>query len=233
MMKYVLVNESTLADWGHGGELTREILVRIATVCSMQLNGPFSQAWGGGYAVRVALDKDDVQPEETAVWITDSLNVPGACGYHDRLPNGSPVVYISREFATDLTSGAAALSVTISHELLEGAADPATNRWVDLGNNLEEALEVSDRVQDTTYQSIGISLSDFLLPSAFDPGAKGPYSYCNALSAPTAMTSGGYALVRSTVDNEHQVTTNGTVPPAKADKAHHPSSRLYKRGLLV
>ena len=96
---------------------------------------------------------------------------------------------------------------------------------------MEEALEVCDRVQDICYAGFaGVSVSDFLLPSAFDPGAKGPYSFRNSLEAGDTMTEGGYALVRSTANDERQVTTHGQLSEARLNKARHPSSRAYRRG---
>ena len=240
MISYVIVNESTQSDPALGGELTAPVLDMIAEACAEQLNGPFTSAWGGGYAVRA--DKlSGVMPGEVVVLIEDSLSVPGAEGYHDRSDVGAATVFISRVGSTSLTVGVDALSVVISHELLEASADPGANRWADRGNGVEEAIECSDRVQDCWYAAgNSVSVSDFLLPSAFDPGAPRPYSHLDSLGtnlgATPTMTLGGYALVRSVGADEHQATpghprTLGHVGEAKALRHKHPSSRAYRRGL--
>ena len=241
MISYVLVNESTQTDPALGGELTPAILDLIANACAEQLNGEFSRAWGGGYAVRG--DKlESVHAGEVAVLIQDNLPAaPGAEGYHGRSDVGAETVFISRVGSTSLTQGVDALSVVISHELLEGSADPAANRWADRGNGQEEALETCDRVQDRWYSSSnGVAVSDFLLQAAFDPGAPRPYSHLDSLAyntgATPTMTDGGYALVRSVASDEHQATPGhpkrlGVVSEAKAARHRHPSSRAYRRGL--
>jgi hypothetical protein len=175
-MRFVLVNESTTSAASLGGLLTPDVLQDIAVAISWQLNGDVAAEWGGvgTYSLRVGKnDGSDVQASEIAIWIKDALpDAPGAAGYHDRLPNGAPVVYIGRDGSNSLTRGVNALSVTISHECCEAAGDPPANFWADRGDGNEEALELCDRVEDTTYPAPnGVALSNFLLRASFDPGA--------------------------------------------------------------
>src|SRR4029077_10486598 len=141
-MRFVLVNESTTAASSLGGPLTPDVLQDVAVAISWQLNGDVAAEWGGvgTYSLRVGKnDGSDVQPSEIAIWIKNALpDAPGAAGYHDRLPNGAPVVYIGRDGSNSLTRGSNALSVTISHECCEAAGDPPANFWADRGDGNEE-----------------------------------------------------------------------------------------------
>jgi hypothetical protein len=236
VISYVLVNESTRTDPELGGELTPSILDSIATALLWQLSGDFAQEWGGGYAVRADIAAN-VQAGEIIVHIQDALSVPDAAGYHDDSATGLAEVFISRVGSISLTEGAESLSVTLSHELCEASANPAANRWADRGDGNEECLEACDRVEDRFYASPnGVSVSDFLRQSAFDPGAKGPYSRLDSLPNALAMTVGGYALVRSVASDEHQATPCkprivGNPRAARVAKLYHPSSRAYRSGL--
>lgn len=229
---YVLVDESTRTDADVGGELAPSTLKVIAYALKLQLNAEFNQEWGGAYDVRVDR-KENVAPDEVCVNIQDSLpDTPGAAGYHDRLPNGAAVVYIARDGSSSLTDGSYALSVTLSHELCETAADPGANQWADTADGTtEEALEVCDRVEDTFYEAPnGVCVSNFLLRSAFDPGAAAPYDYMGILTEQDGLTPGGYALERP-AGPVSTVTMRGRLPKARRRFKGRPTCRTYRRGL--
>ncbi|HLK88367.1 MAG TPA: hypothetical protein VKZ18_00655 [Polyangia bacterium] len=249
-MRFVLVNESQSTAANQGGTLTPAILQDIAVAVSWQLNGDVAAEWGGtgSYSLRVGqTNGSDVQPTEVAIWIKDALpDAPGAAGYHDRLGNGASVVYIGRDGSDSLTQGANALSVTISHECCEAAGDPPANFWADRGDGNEEALELCDRVEDTSYAAPnGVTVSNFLLRAAFDPGAPSPYDKLGALKDRTGMTPGGYVILRTASSDEHQQTPGGgasakhrvsilgNIRKQKLSKKKNPTSRTYKRGVRL
>lgn len=190
MIRFVLVNECS------DKELTVERLQDIAAAILAQLNGEVSIAYGGGYAVRVASSNDDVQLGECAIWIQDTIIDPGADGYHTSLANGCPVVYVARETVSDLTSSVNSLSVVISHECCEVAGNPGANLFaVKMDGTTEQARELCDRVEDTAYPGFnGVMLSNFLLPSAFNPGAPGPFDHLGLLLDGEGRTPGGYEI---------------------------------------
>ncbi len=229
IMKFILVNEASMKIGGK--YLGQPQLERIARAILCQMNGEFANVWGGQYGVRTGLITD-VKAGECVVSIKDKLpDAPGAQGYHDKLLDGTPVIYIALAGLDSFDTDNNSLSVVISHEILEAAGDPAANRWVDQATGIEEALEMCDRVQDVSYVSLnGVALSDFLLPSAFNPKAARPYSWCDSLVSYGALTSGGYALVRSVKDDEHQVFVHGERSEYKIDRHSNPSSRAAKRG---
>jgi hypothetical protein len=253
VMRFVLVNESTTSASNLGGALTPDVLQNIAVAVSWQLNGDVAAEWGGTgtYSARVGKnDGSDVQANEVAIWIKDALpDAPGAAGYHDRLANGAAVVYIGRDGSNSLTQGSNALSVTISHECCEAAGDPPANFWADRGDGNEEALELCDRVEDTTYQAPnGVAVSNFLLRASFDPGAPAPYDKLHVLTDRAGMTPGGYVILRTASTDEHQQTPSGKlaakdsghrvrieghIRPEKLSKKKNPTSRTYHRGVRL
>jgi hypothetical protein len=127
------------------------------------------------------------------------LPVPDALGYHATLGlGGKPVAYIAVAGVTDFTGSPNALSVTISHECLETAADPPANRWEDRGDGTLLALEVCDEVEDTAYVAPnGVYVSNFLFQSYFSPGSMGPYDQLGILTAQGQETPGGYSIFNS------------------------------------
>jgi hypothetical protein len=196
---FVLVNQSTVTDAQYGGALTDALLEQIGQSVVEQIASDVSPVWGGaGTTIRVGKpDGSDVLPTEVACFIQDTLqNAPGAAAYHDRLPNGAPVAYFAREDNNSILSGSGALSVDVSHEILETIGDPGANRWADYGDlSSSKALELCDQVQNTVYSVGSVSVSNFLLPAAFDPGAPGPWDFLKVMPNGDDY-SNGYMIVR-------------------------------------
>jgi hypothetical protein len=194
-LAFVLVSDST-ATVG-GAKLTTAVLQMIADAVNLQCGLDVCPEWGGTCTVRVASSTTDVQPGEIACWIKDSLSeTPGAAAYHTTLSNGAAVAYFALEDNDSFTKGVSALSVDVSHEILETIADTEANLWADLGNGTERALEICDPVQNTFYQvPNGVDVTNFLLKSAFAPGAPGPWDKMGLLPNQSDY-SHGYEIVR-------------------------------------
>jgi hypothetical protein len=239
-LSFVLVDESTLTDDAHGGALTEEILQSIADACEEQANNDIGPEWGVSATVRVGKpDGSDVGALEVACWIKDSLpDVPGAVGYHATLANGAPVAFFAREDCSSLTAGAESLSVCLSHEIGETLGDMAANLWADMATQqAEKARELCDQCQNTCYAGKGgVDVSNFLLPSAFDPGASGPFDKMGVLQSQDDF-SNGYMITRvvdqSATDQtpSQKVVVHGAIKPTQ--KKRHPSSRTRRRGACV
>jgi hypothetical protein len=217
---FVLINQSSQ----DGAQLAH-----IAAAVELQLNCDFAPYWGGSYKVRVGAATDVAAVGDVAVLLLDALpDAPDAAGYHDTLPNGAPIIRIVFD---------ASVSVTISHECLETAADPGANRWAWGTDGSEYALEVCDPVEAFSYDIDGVSVSAFVLPDYFDPGSTGPFAFPASAPMPlsplTVAVSGGqnYQIVATIGGNEKQVTARGCV--SKPEKRGHPSSRTYKRGVRL
>jgi hypothetical protein len=240
---YVAIVDQSTKDPGYGAS-SAPVLEHMADALTAWLNSDLAGIWGGLYAVRYCPSGDSLQPNEAAAYLVDSLpDVPGAAAYHDRLPTGMPVIYVALdEFDCWLSGGPSndAVSAGLGHELAETAGDPGANRWADRADGTEEAFELCDRVQGGDYAYDSVNVPNFLLPSAFDPGAPGPFDFKNALTTVTGVTSGGYVILRQQggsvgTSGMHVVTGIGfdTMAPKKYAAKRHHSSRAYRRGLRL
>jgi len=101
-------------------------------------------------------------------------------------------------------TGGVALSSVISRELLEMVTNPMGNKASVANINMNGSIQsktilvqVCDPVFDNFYnitssQGIGVELANYILPTWFIPGAKGPYDRMNSLSTPFQLSLGGY-----------------------------------------
>lgn len=217
MLSFLIVDES-----GSNVAPTTQALITEALL--WQLNGDVSREWGGGYSVRWGA-LTDAQPTDRIAHLKPSLpDVPDAEAYHSTLPNGAPVSYFSMVDISGLTSGSSCLSVVLSHELIETAVDPGANRYaVKSDGKTLQALEGCDRVQDCSYAAPnGVYVSNFLLQSAFDPGAPGPWDKMGALQQGEALTPGGYEI---DIAAGGETTTQGKLTA----RAASPYGRIQRR----
>jgi len=182
--------------------------------------------------VRIS-DGTDIAAGEAALLLQDS-GPPSALGWHDE--DGNDVVFGVVD--VDLESSLDDLSQTCSHEILEMAVDGPVNAWRDNGAGVEVAQEASDAVESNRYVADGYTLSDFVLPTFFDPNGPAPYCFLHYQqmvgtdlstasiigfpSSPFATAAGGYQNVRQ--------STNGVVQVfGEAGRNAPPTGRRGKR----
>jgi hypothetical protein len=89
------------------------------------------------------------------------------------------------------------LRVTASHELFEMVIDPIANLWAGATGRTEYAYEMCDPVEEDTFMVDGITMSNFVHPSWFEPfkhpsGTK--FDHLGKLKKPFTMTKGGYVI---------------------------------------
>lgn len=156
---------------------------------------------------------EDVPIDYWPIIIRDDINVPGAAGIHlDK--DGQPF---------SLVQYSNGWSLTASHELLEMLCDPTGNR-VKAGpspkpgqgrvNFLVEVCDPSEAAE-FGYAINGISVSDFYLPSYFDPVAVTGtrYSWTGAITQPRQVLKGGYLSWHDPISDEwFQETYFGNQP---------------------
>lgn len=233
MTSYVLVDDSQGAQLGDGSKTSPAVLEQIASSIMIQVNRDFAAYWGiaqGGVTVRVASSASDVQPSESVVLLQALLtDAPNDIAYHDKTSSGAAAIVVGVGLCQTLTSAGNSLSCAISHEILESEGDRPCNRWVDDGNGKERALEVCDPVEGDTYEINGVSVSNFVTPNYFDPGAPAAYDQMQTLSAPFQVKN-GYQVLRLVGGTESQI--EGEIKLSKAGKAH-PSSRTSRRGAKI
>jgi hypothetical protein len=170
----------------------------------------FCAAWGIPYIPVVLYSPppaDQVGTGEVRLMtIEDTLDVDGALGYHtDEL--GDIFARILAENNAD--SG--------SHECCEESLDPTVDVWKPIGDGREIAFEACDPVEGDSYSqdaTIGegpdaetrqVPVTNYVLPSYFDPNGKAPFDRMGKLTAPFTMDDGGYMVVRDAAGNESDV----------------------------
>jgi len=144
----------------------------------------------------------------------------GALGYHDLTPMGRPILKVFPRL--DALDGVP-WSVTASHEVLETLADPRLCRGAQALDGRWWALEVCDAVEKDTYKVDGVDVSNFVLPSYFEP-PKDPrgaaFDFCGLLRKPLELRPGGYGQWWDPARG-WQTTTNGDLRAARAAMAAH------------
>ena len=152
--------------------------------------------------------------------VSDTPDQPGAAGYHAEGPDGTPYIKVFTFDGTSTLQGPDATSVTLSHEVGELTVDPAANRWADGPDGSDYAMELCDPVEGDTYELQGVSVSNFVLPSYFDPqaAAGSKFDYLGKLKAPFTMTPSGYLIKRTEPGNVSQVFASHA--PDGADCRH-------------
>jgi hypothetical protein len=117
---------------------------------------------------------------------------PGALGYHDMTPTGTPLGKIFPKL--DAEDGQS-LSVTTSHELLEMLADPFLSMACQGPDGKFWAYEVCDAVEDDSYLIDGILVSNFVTPQYFQPPSAMSgvqLDYLKLVTNPYEVRPGGY-----------------------------------------
>lgn len=198
----------------------------------------FAGAWGLEYTPVVLYSPPPAQQVGTGevrlLTIEDSIDGdPSVLGYHtDELG----VVFARVLAGNNAESG--------SHECCEETLDPDVSAWVAMGDGRETAKESCDAVEGDSYlqdATIGedtrqIPVSNFLLPSWFDPNGQHPFDRMGKLTAPFTMDDGGYMVVRDAAGNESDVFAQARVEHggergrmAAERKRARPDSRLSRR----
>lgn len=131
--------------------------------------------------------------------VLDTPDVPGAAGYHDEGSDGLPYIKVFTFAGDPPLVGATALSVTLSHEIIELALDPAANLWADGKDGADYAREGCDAPEAEPYEIDGVSVSNFVYPAFFDPNAAqgSKFDHLEKLTAPFETPAGGYQIRRT------------------------------------
>ena len=149
--------------------------------------GPFWRSWG---IVRADIAAN-VKPGEVEIRTIKHPTQPGALGFHDRKPDGTPIAYVFPELAKSFGDKWTAVA---SHEVLEILGDPYLAVCVQMADGFWDR-EVCDRVEADTYVKDGVTLSNFNTPAAFEPSSAGGdrYDFLGLSTKPNETRPGGYA----------------------------------------
>lgn len=164
---------------------------------------------------------------DAIIGLFDDADQAGDLGWHTE---GAGDNIYGRVFAqpvlanggTTLTAPLSVCSV-LSHEVIETLGDPTCARWAQRADGTLIAYELADPVESDSYQmmitassgeQITGTVSDFVLPSWFDPNAAaGSTDYLGLVTQPFEIRTTGYAIEM----------TGGTVSEAWGE--HYPEWR--------
>jgi hypothetical protein len=136
------------------------------------------------------------KPSDWQFMYFDDADTAGALGYHDLTHNGQP---ISKVFVKTTIKDGELVSVTACHELFEMVIDPIANLWAEAADGTEYAYEMSDPVEEDTFEVDGIAMSNFVHPAWFEPFKHPPgtkFDHLGLLKKPFSMTKGGYVIIK-------------------------------------
>lgn len=192
------------------------------------LDTAFVPVWG--YPAKLLKAKAP-SPGQWAMVFMDDADEAGALGYHDLTIDGQPV---SKVFVKTTLAAKEKVSVTACHELAEMLIDPGCQLWADRGNGTLYALEMSDAVEETTFTIDGITMSNFVFPSFFEPWRKAgsvKFDYLGKVKQPFQTLPGGYQI---TMKNGRQGQVFGSADKArrfaKEDRRMHRSDYRLRPG---
>jgi hypothetical protein len=196
-------------------------LGQIADALQQQLDNHFAPAWGVRADISAPAAKDAIPSGALHVNVVDSL--PGAGGVHLD-DQGKPYA--------EAVNGPN-LSVAISHEVLEMLVDPWGNRFTPgpaidphfPDRHVFYLVEVGDSCEVSNYPIGGVQVSDFILPSFYNPNAVAPFDFLNTLAGPLPhqIPQGCYISWIDPADGKwHQQAADGTFVTADATPSRNP-----------
>jgi len=188
-IKISIINQSTV--------LTDDQIKAVVPALQKQIHNDFAPIWGID-ADLIFVGKTET-PDPSTWWMVmlDDSDTDGALGYHELNSAGLP---IGKVFAKSDKKYGLEWTVTLSHELLEMIADPDINLTSFIQTSPTAgymyAFEMCDAVEDDVfgYQIDGVLVSDFVLPSYFQPEIPAKkWDFRGHLTGPVpAMLHGGY-----------------------------------------
>ena len=236
-IKIAVTNHSTL--------LSDEAAECIVSACRALLD-TFCADWNILKPELVYYKKGTAEPAPMPnTWqfvFSDKSDVDGALAYHTD-EHGSVKAYTFVK--TILDSGGVRLydgnketvASAFCHEVMEALIDPFCNSWADGLGPRQYSYEVCDPVQDgivpVKVESVTVGLSNYVLPSWFDPQVRGGrrFDHLGQLGSSLSMTPGGYMVVRDGLRREHQIFGHA-VPPQQQQRIRHRLARRTHRTAL-
>lgn len=181
-------------------------------------------------------DDPSVAPAGTfIIAILDNSDQAGALGYHT-LGYGRVFAEPVLQNGGGILTGKLSVCSVLSHEVLESFGDLYANLWGDLGSGSSYAYELGDPVESDSY-SIRVTardgthvlgtVSNFVLPSWFDPDGQAPYDHEGLLTAPFEVRPDGYVIVMS--DGNVTERWGERYPAWRKETKASPASRTYRR----
>jgi hypothetical protein len=194
-MLIAVLNQSTLVSDADAATMTQAIAAQVRLdVAPLWDRAPA--------AVIFYTDPSQVPPGAHGVAIVDTLQdqPTGVLGYHTEDYGGNlwGVVAAQPELenGAKATTGDWSVSSILSHEVLEMFIDPNCNLWANDGKGTAYSFEICDPVEAPSYTVSGVSVSNFVTLSWFDPlaPATAQFDKLGLLHEPFSILEGGYVV---------------------------------------
>lgn len=207
--------------------LTDALVQQYVAAQQIQLDRDFEPAWRLATTLVFVPPGSFIPAGSWQLVFLDHSDQADALGYHtDEAPGGLPR---SKVFVQDILNDGLSWPVTASHEVLEMRVDPMIDQTVTVGDTVY-AKECADAPEDDefAYPINGVHMSDFVLPSWFDPAGVAPFTFRRnpQITAPFMLADGGYIGVRTLPDG---AWGQRTAAVASARQVKGPTSRTVRR----
>jgi hypothetical protein len=196
-----------LVNQTNGGAVSPDTLQQYADALQYQVDNHVAPAWDVHANISV-LDAG-AAPSPGTLLLNIVSYLPGQAGVHTNYQGQASAEAVNGD----------QLSITLSHELLEMLVDPSGTRVIqaaDLdpysgGQQVNYLVEVCDPCVVYSYDIGGVPVSDFVLPSFYDPNAPGNVDFAGFLAGPLTVPLGCYISWLDPVDNRwHELQPDGT-----------------------
>jgi hypothetical protein len=197
-MLIAILNQSTLVSNADAAAMTE--------AAAAQVRFDAAPIWDRAPAAVVFYtDPSAVPAAAHGIAIVDTIqNQPqGVLGFHTEDQGGKLWGVVAAKPELDngakVTTGDWSVSSVLSHEVLEMFIDPNCNLWAHDGQGSAYSFEVCDPVEAPSYTVKGVSVSNFVTPSWFDPlaAATAQFDKLGQLHAPFSILKGGYVVYES------------------------------------
>jgi hypothetical protein len=197
-MLIAILNQSTLVSNADAAAMTE--------AAAAQVRFDAAPIWDRAPAAVVFYtDPSAVPAAAHGIAIVDTIqNQPqGVLGFHTEDQGGKLWGVVAAKPELDngakVTTGDWSVSSVLSHEVLEMFVDPNCNLWASDGKGSAYSFEVCDPVEAPSYSVKGVSVSNFVTPSWFDPlaAATAQFDKLGQLHAPFSILKGGYVVYES------------------------------------
>jgi hypothetical protein len=204
-MLIAILNQSTLVTDADAQTMTQAI--------ASQVQFDAAPLWDRAPAtVEFYADASTVPAAAHGIALVDTIQhqPQGVLGFHTENQGGKQWGVVAAKPELDnggqVLTGDWSVSSLLSHEVLEMFIDPNCNLWANDGKGLSYSFEVCDPVEAPSYTVSGVSVSNFVTPSWFDPLAAptAQFDKLGQLTAPFSILKGGYLVYQSAGQEKQQ-----------------------------
>ena len=204
-MLIAILNQSTLVTDADAQTMTQAVASQV------QLDA--APLWDRAPAVlEFCTDASAVPAAAHGIALVDTIQhqPQGVLGFHTENHGGKLWGVVAAKPELDnggqVLTGDWSVSSMLSHEVLEMFIDPNCNLWANDGKGLAYSVEVCDPVEAPSYTVSGVSVSNFVTPSWFDPlaASAAQFDKLGELTAPFSILKGGYLVYQSAGQEKQQ-----------------------------